>query len=229
MGSIILGVCLFCAFYTSYRVIEQSSRSKKQKFLIFLFFLFSFLVPLILRNKGELSGSFYSFLYIGAYFLFIISALFFCFIAIRDIIWGFLCIREKIKKVESPRFKWHKPLLLEKSNRFLFILATAICIYSLYAGLKTPNVKETVLISDKIQKPITIAVLGDMHLSRITNKRKIEKIVEQTNKAEPDVILFPGDTIDDQIKYIQPHLEELKNLKAPLGMKRQKQLLNPLA
>ncbi len=218
MGSIILGVCLFCAFYTSYRVIGQSSRPRKQKILISLFFLITFLFPLILKNKGDLSGAFYSICYTGAYFLFITAALFFCLIAVRDVIWAFLCIREKVKKVESPRFKWNKPLLLGKSNRFLFILATAICVYSLYAGLKTPNVKETVLISDRIQKPITIAVLGDMHLSRTISKNKIKKIVERTNKAEPDVILLPGDTIDDQIKYIQPHLDELKNLKAPLGI-----------
>ncbi len=218
MGSIILGVCLFCAFYTSYRVIGQSSRPRKQKILISLFFLATFLLPLFLKNKGDFTGSFYIFCYTAAYFLFIVAALFFCLIAIRDIIWAFLCIREKIKKVESPRFKWNKPLLLGKSNRFLFILATAICVYSLYAGLKTPNVKETVLISDKIQKPITIAVLADMHVSRTISKSKIKKIVEATNKAEPDVILLPGDTIDDKNQYIQLHLEELKNLKAPMGV-----------
>ena len=118
MGSIILGVCLFCAFYTSYRVIGQSSRPRKQKILISLFFLATFLLPLFLKNKGDFTGSFYSICYTGAYFLFIVAALFFCLIAIRDIIWAFLCIREKIKKVESPRFKWNKPLLLEKSKGF---------------------------------------------------------------------------------------------------------------
>lgn len=218
MGSLILGVCLFCAFYTSYRVVSQSSRSRKQKIWISIFFLISFLLPLFLRNKGDLNGSFYSFCYTSANFLFVIVALFFCFIAIRDIIWALLCIHEKIKKVESPRFKWNKPGFLGKTNRFLFILSVAICSYSLYAGLKTPVIKETILISDKIQKPITITVLSDMHLSRTISKNKTKKIVELSNKVEPDVVLLPGDTIDDKMKYLQPHLDELKNLKANIGI-----------
>ncbi len=218
MGSIILSICLFCAFYTSYRVIGQSSRPRKHKILISLLFIAIFLLPLFLKNKGDLSGGFYSFFYTSAYFCFIVMALFFCLIFIRDIIWAVLCIKEKLKKVETPRFKWHKPDFLTKTNRVLFILSLSICIYSLYAGLKTPDVKETVLISDKIQKPITIAVLSDMHINRTLSKNKVAKMVEITNKIAPDVILFPGDTIDDSIVYIQPHLDELKNLKAPLGI-----------
>lgn len=218
MGSIILGICLFCAFYTSYRVIGQSSRPRKQKILISLLFIVIFLLPLFLKNKGDLSGGFYSFCYTSAYFCFIVMALFFCLMIARDIVWLTLCIKEKIKKVESPRFKWHKPVFLAKTNRVLFILSVSICIYSLYAGLKTPDVKETILISDKIQKPITIAILGDMHVNRTLSKSKVAKMVEMTNKIAPDVILFPGDTIDDSIAYIQPQLEELKNLKAPLGI-----------
>ena len=202
----ILSVCLFCALYTIIRVVGQSSRTKKQKVFISLFFLVMFLLPLFIRYKGNFSGDFYRLIYTGAYFCFIVVALFFCLILVRDVIWIFLNIREKIKKVEPRRFSWYKPVFLAKTNRVLFVLSATICVYSLYAGLKTPDVKETVLVSNKIEKPVTIVVLGDMHITRTLQISKVKNIVSVVNKIEPDVILFPGDTVDDKTSFIEPHL-----------------------
>ncbi len=218
MFGLILSVCLFCALYTIIRVVGQSSKSKKQKVFISLFFLGMFLLPLVIRYKGNFSGEFYRLIYTASYFCFIVVALFFCLIFLRDIIWIILNIREKVKNVQPRKFSWYKPVFLAKTNRILFILSVSICVYSLYAGLKTPDVKETILVSDKIKKPVTVVVLGDMHITRTLQVSKVKNIVSTVNKIAPDVIVLPGDTVDDKIAFIQPHLNELKNLKAPMGI-----------
>ena len=218
MVAVFFCICLFCAFYTICRVVGQSSRPKKQKVKISLFFLISFLLPFFLRFKGNFSGFFYDLFHLVGYFIFIVVALFFAFIFLRDIVWFALFLRERVKQKETNKFSLYNPALLAKTNRVLFVLSVAVCVYSLYAGLKTPDVKEVVLTSDKIKQPVSIAVIGDMHLNRTLRVGKITKIVEVVNALKPDIVVMPGDTIDDKVKFIEPHLNELKKLKSDQGV-----------
>lgn len=218
MVAVFFGICLFCALYTIYRVVGQSSYPKKQKVRISLFFLISFLLPFLLRYKGDFSGFLYDFVCLVGYFCFIVVSLFFGLIFLRDIIWFFLSFYEKIKKKETRRFGLKNPSFLRKTNRVFFVLSAAICVYSLYAGLKTPDVKEATFISDRIEKPITVAVIGDLHLTRSSNVSKVKRIVDAVNVINPDFVVLPGDTIDDKIKFIAPHLAELKKLNAEQGV-----------
>ena len=214
----ILIVCLVAALYTAYRLIGQGAYSLKQKLLIILGSLFLFSIPFLLKRISDYSGAIYTFIYISAYFIFICGALFFCLMLVRDAIWFFLCVREMAKNILPRKYQWENPLFLKRTNYLLIGIAFVLSIASLYSGLKTPVVKETLLPSNKIEEPLNIVVLGDMHLSRTTSLSKVKKIVEKVNALEPDVVLFAGDTIDDNIFFIEPILKELKKIKAFKGM-----------
>ncbi len=214
----ILIVCLVAALYTAYRLIGQGAYSLKQKLLILLGSLFLFSIPFLLKRISDYSGAIYTFIYISAYFIFICGALFFCLMLVRDIVWFFLCVREMAKNILPRKYQWKNPLFLKRTNYLLMVVALVLSIISLYSGLKTPVVKETILPSNKIEAPLNIVVLGDMHLSRTTSLSKVKKIVEKVNALNPDIVLFAGDTIDDNIFFIEPILKELKKIRAFKGM-----------
>ena len=214
----ILIVCLTAGLYTAYRLIGQGTYSLKQKLLIILGSLFLFLIPLLLKRLEGYSGSIYTFVFVSAYFIFICGALFFCLMLVRDAIWLFLCVREMAKNILPRKYQWKNPLFLRRTNYLLMVIALVASIFSLYSGLKTPDVKETILASNKIENPLNIVVLGDMHLTRTTSLSKVKKIVKKVNELNADLVLFTGDTIDDDVFFIEPLLKELKNIHAFKGM-----------
>lgn len=70
-----------------------------------------------------------------------------------------------------------------------------------------------------IQK-LRIAAASDLHLGNIVGNRHLRILIEQMNAMDPDLILLPGDVIDDSIEpFIRYNMAEtLKGLKARYGV-----------
>ncbi|WP_316569006.1 metallophosphoesterase [Neobacillus sp. YIM B06451] len=76
-----------------------------------------------------------------------------------------------------------------------------------------------------IQKPadsenMKILMASDFHLGSIVGKKHLDRFIEIAQAEKPDMVLIPGDLIDD---YIAPFLktdmdESLKKIHAPLGV-----------
>ncbi len=64
---------------------------------------------------------------------------------------------------------------------------------------------------------MTIAFLTDLHCSRITPPSFLARVVDETNRLKPDLILLGGDYVTRGAKYAQPVAEVLRQLAAPLG------------
>ncbi|MBO9604611.1 MAG: metallophosphoesterase [Paenibacillaceae bacterium] len=66
----------------------------------------------------------------------------------------------------------------------------------------------------------TIAVASDLHLGNTVGNRHIDRLVERINAMQPDLILLPGDVIDDSIEpFVRNNMaERLGRLKARLGV-----------
>lgn len=67
---------------------------------------------------------------------------------------------------------------------------------------------------------LTAALASDIHLSGMTGGGRLSRIVEMVNALGPDIILLPGDIVDESVS---PALEErmigiLRGLRAPLGV-----------
>lgn len=67
---------------------------------------------------------------------------------------------------------------------------------------------------------LRVAVLADIHHSSMTSLNFVSRIVDTTQKLEPDVILMVGDFVEGHsgAKYFEPCLTELDRLRAPFGV-----------
>jgi len=67
---------------------------------------------------------------------------------------------------------------------------------------------------------LKIVAASDIHLGTIIGPRKTSKLVETINSLQPDIILFAGDVVDEDVQpVIKQNLgENLKQLKASMGV-----------
>ncbi|WP_291425057.1 metallophosphoesterase [Deinococcus sp.] len=69
-----------------------------------------------------------------------------------------------------------------------------------------------------LKRPVTVALLTDMHYGLYIQAGSVRRWVEATNALRPDLILFGGDQVDKRLNTPSaPLLSELARLKAPLG------------
>ncbi|MBE2226089.1 MAG: metallophosphoesterase [Ignavibacteria bacterium] len=68
-------------------------------------------------------------------------------------------------------------------------------------------------------RSLKIVMASDIHLGTIVNSKRTKKIVELINSQEPDLILLPGDVVDEDIEAVvkQNCGESLRALRAKFG------------
>lgn len=104
-----------------------------------------------------------------------------------------------------------------------FVLPLALLVTFLgFVNARSPKLK-SLNLSVKKHSPmqnLKIAMVSDVHLGTIYGKRFLAKIVKQINKLNPDIILIPGDIIDEDIApVIESNMgEELKRFSAKYGV-----------
>ncbi|MDY0407957.1 metallophosphoesterase [Paracerasibacillus soli] len=67
---------------------------------------------------------------------------------------------------------------------------------------------------------LTIFVVSDLHLGELIGKRHLEKLVRIVDERQPDIVMIPGDIINDNIgPFLKENMGEvLAELRAPLGV-----------
>lgn len=91
-----------------------------------------------------------------------------------------------------------------------------ISVYNAY----TPVVIHYEIEIDKPLSPLRIGMASDLHLGRLFGCTQLDKLSHIMNKENVDIILLPGDIMDDNIdSYIAENMSShLSKLKAPLGV-----------
>ncbi len=218
-GLIILAIAVTASSMMTMRLIGPYHVSFFYKILLAggLFLMWS--APFLAFARGRnWHGVWFNLYTYGLYFLFVWVFLLFSFLLIRDIIWiGSYWVFPSLSK-HFPLFNPFNLTALLGANILSIGLTFLLAVLALYNGTKVPDVKYIQLKSDKIKSEKTIAVLSDLHLNRALSFQKLHSIVDNTNTLKPDVIVLPGDIVDDDIDLIQPHLAILKQLQAPLGI-----------
>ncbi|WP_080839518.1 metallophosphoesterase [Cohnella massiliensis] len=66
---------------------------------------------------------------------------------------------------------------------------------------------------------VTVAVASDLHLGNIVGNRHLDRLLRKMEEIKPDLILLPGDVIDEDIEpFVRNEMDKrLSRLKAPLG------------
>lgn len=124
----------------------------------------------------------------------------------------------------------HRPWVIwQQSRRFKIItylmtivVVAAIMVYGRYRFMHPVVQQVPITIHKPVEKmdSIRIAMIGDLHLGYMINRKHTKRFVDLIMAQHPDLILFVGDIIDSHIEPIlqQRMDEELSRLHAPLGV-----------
>ncbi len=161
-------------------------------------------VPLLVSERIELMlGKYYTMYSQIFYYFFIAAVILVTLTIIVDIVWGIGWVAFRSKMIILPSFL---PLTC---------LSLILSGWAVYEGTKVPNVKTTVIKSDKINEPVTLVFLSDLHIHRNISPSKIDGIINRVNEIKPDVVVLGGDTIDDSLSRTDELVSKLKNINAP--------------
>lgn len=102
-------------------------------------------------------------------------------------------------------------------------LAVVITVFAGYMNARSPVIKKLNLDINKKAgelKSLKIAAASDIHLGTIIARRSLKRIVEKINSIGADIVLLPGDVVDEDIgPVIKRNLGEfLKNIKSKYGV-----------
>ncbi len=121
------------------------------------------------------------------------------------------CILKKV----SPNIQSQGILRLIGGGLFFGLLG--VSVHNAY----TPVVRHLEITLDRpLAKPVRIGVASDLHIGHFLGSRQLEKLADIMNQQKVDIILMPGDIMDDNAQtYRAENMQEaLMKLKAPLGV-----------
>ncbi len=105
-----------------------------------------------------------------------------------------------------------RPIPARASQYIVVIGLLALVSYSVYHARQI-QVKTVEIFSDKVDEPITVVQLTDLHLGAINRENFVERVVAQTNALEPDLVVITGDLLDTGASVEM--LQGFNRLKAP--------------
>ena len=116
---------------------------------------------------------------------------------------------------------------MKKLIRFLLILAliiTLILLYSRYIGTTGLITKEYKIETADIPNSfdgLKVIHFSDLHYLRVTNKETLQKVVDEINLINPDIVFFTGDLIDKDFELTEKDqtqlIELLKSINSKYG------------
>ena len=98
----------------------------------------------------------------------------------------------------------------------LGFITLLVCIAGIVSAQQV-NVRSYTLTTTKLQSPITIVQITDLHLDQLTSIDHLQKMVATINELHPDIIVSTGDLVDMQADHLDGISDTLANLRARLG------------
>ncbi len=192
----IYGTVNYYLFRRGLQTIPQDSVLRTYYTALFIFLASSFWIGRISENFID-SVIIEALIWIGSFWLafmlyFTLFALLFDLLRFIDLLTGFI-----------PNF------ITGNYNRvkFYFLIGTLI-ISSMtvaYGHFNSKNIKVTELelvIPKRMGEidSLNVVAVSDIHLGTIIGKSRIENVVSKINSLNPDIVLLPGDIIDEDLK-----------------------------
>jgi len=108
----------------------------------------------------------------------------------------------------------------------LFLAVAGITALSIAAGAYNAVRPRTVELDLNIPKRaggverLTIVMASDLHLGTLVGRSRLEKVVDSINALGPDIVLMPGDIVDETVteKIEAEFGAVMRRLRAPLGV-----------
>ena len=114
---------------------------------------------------------------------------------------------------------------IQAAKQWAGIIVTCIvlvCVVAMRLNAMYPRIR-TLDISISKHSPVktlNVAMASDIHLGTIISRKHVERIVEKINSLHPDIVLFAGDVVDEDIQpVIRENLGEvLREIKSKYGI-----------
>jgi predicted MPP superfamily phosphohydrolase len=225
--SIIILLCVFLDIYT-WRGLQKTVSRKLFRFFkwfipvtTFLFFL-GFILTIYRAGQGIYNAHYLINLITGFTFgVFLAKLLIAAPFLIEDVFRYPVFVLNKIKKI-----KGNKPAMPSR-RRFVRNISLSIAaiplsgaIYAITRGKYNYQVKELTLEFDDLPKAFDgfkIVQFSDFHAGSFDDNVQVKRGLELINEAEPDLIVFTGDLVNNRPQEAEPFVEMLSDLKAPYG------------
>jgi uncharacterized protein len=106
---------------------------------------------------------------------------------------------------------------------FISIIVVTITVAVGFINARTPRIRKLEMHVRKVvagEKTLNIVMASDIHLGTIIAKRKANRLVATINSLHPDLVLFAGDVVDEDLApVIKNNLgANLDQIKAKLGV-----------
>lgn len=104
----------------------------------------------------------------------------------------------------------------------MLILIILLLLYSRFIGTIGLNTKEYTIEDNNISNDfdgIKIVHFSDMHYKRIITKDRIDKIINEINLINPDIVIFTGDLIDQDSEINEDDITYLKEVLSKINAK----------
>jgi len=115
------------------------------------------------------------------------------------------------------------PEATKETTALVVVVVVSVIVLAGYINARTPRVKTLevrIPKNSRTVKSMNVVVASDIHLGTIVCKSKLERIVERINALEPDLVLLPGDVVDEDIgPVIRNNLgETLRKIRSKFGV-----------
>lgn len=214
-------IAIACSSITIKTLVGYSDMKIINKILISLIIVFGWVSPLIitaLRKCHGVNPSIYSAISNVGYTLLGFVFILFALLLIRDIIWYAIYGSARAMGLDGWSINPKNISVLGYANLIVILFSISVCIYALYQGGKTPEIKEVKAETNLINKDTRLVQLSDLHINRTTPVSRIHRIVEAVNSLHPDIIILTGDIGDDDVSSVSDQLNALQYMSAPYGV-----------
>ena len=206
----------FYLYIRGLQALPQQSHYRLVYIIAFIFFASAFIIGRTLENYWLCLFS-KAFVWIGSFWLAGMIYFFFT-VVLLDLI--------RLVNHFSPVYPLYIVEHYERIKLFTFLATIIVVVGVLFAGhinTLNPRIRELNLtISKKAvgAKTLNIVAVSDIHLGTIIGKSRFDKIVSLINGLNPDIVLFPGDIVDEDLKpVIHDNLgESLRSIKTKYGV-----------
>lgn len=211
----VYGLVNYYIFITGWHAIPHRSYTSTLYIVLFLLFSLSFIAGRFLERA--VLNRFSSFLvwlgsfWLGAMVYILLFSVFFDIIRAVNYFFPFYPTEPHLKYSELKFFLF-----------ICVISAVFVIVFFGFINARIPRVKK---LDIKIAKPskfksLRIAAASDIHLGTIISRQMLEKIVVLINSLDADIVLLPGDVVDEDIgPVIKQNLgETLRKIKSKFGV-----------
>lgn len=94
-------------------------------------------------------------------------------------------------------------------TKFLYTISLIVTVYAIINANIT-HYKKYNFTSNKLDAPLHIVHLSDLHLGSINNYKKVSKMVQKINSLNADVVVITGDTFTENLHSV-PDLIKIEN------------------